>query len=802
MRLHKLFLFLIGLIVFWLPFNLAAYGFVIRFIQIRGLHGILESTVRSYLPIHEGQKYTPQRGQAAIVALYKTGFFDNIQLSHRGEVLIIMLKERPIISLIYLNGNKVISSRKLQPIFNRLGIIEGQNFDPVKLKQIKQGLKQQYDVMGYHAAHISTNIIKESHNLVALYININEGRIAKVHSIQFVGNHAFSTHTLRSQFKLTNPGLFTWISHADRYSQIKLEQDLEGLTAFYLNHGYLHFRIISCKIRWSSDKQSVYITVFIHEGPVHRISGCEINCESCSFKDQLHRLIALKSGDVFSRQVVIDINKKIVDFLADRGYAFARVIIIPKIDDQKHLVHINFDIISGKRVYVRRINFLGNQRTDQEVLRREMRQYEGSIYSLSKIEESKRRLELLGYLSDVTYTLKSVPNFPNQVDLYYYVKEIVAGRVSVQGGYSDIYGFLYGASVLEPNFMGTGKYISIGLQNSQCEQNYSIGYKNPYYTTYGLQRGFLIYYSRIKPDKKFNLTSYLEDGYGSDVTYGYPISERNSIKFSYGLEHITISQIDIANAAPSMLAFLGTTNCVQNTSANYNQVRLTAGLVYNGFNRTIFPTKGLYTGLDLEVGVPVFKSSLNYYLITYKEKYYQPLDYGFILNLLATLGYGDGFGHFRLPFFKNFFSGGIGSVPAFAPNSLGPKNRYPLGRDFGAIGGNLETVFGVHLILPQFFSQKIRTAIAFDTGNVFQVPRFPGDIAIPAHGGASDPESNTQPQIIQDDKFSLKNFRPSLGLSIEWYTPFAPINFTLAFPLNRRAGDNLQAFQFSLGVNL
>lgn len=802
MRLHKLFLFLIGLIVFWLPFNLAAYSFVVHFIQIRGLHGILESTVRSYFPIREGQKYTSQRGQAAIVALYKTGFFDNIQLSHRGKVLIIIVKERPIISLICLNGNKAIASKKLQTILNKLGITEGQHFDPVKLKQIKQGLEQQYDAMGYHATHISTNVIRESRNLVVLHININEGRIAKIHSIQFVGNHVFSEHTLHSQFKLTNPNLFTWISHADYYSQMKLEQDLESLTAFYLNHGYLNFRIISCKIRWSPDKKSVDIIIFINEGPVYRVSGYKINGKNYSFTDRLRKLIALKTGDVFSRQVVIDINKKIVDFLADQGYAFARVIITPKIDDQRHLVHINFDIISGKRIYVRRINFLGNQRTDQEVLRREMRQYEGSIYSLSKIEESKRRLELLGYLSDVTYTLKSVPNFSNQVDLCYYVKEIVAGRVSIQGGYSDVYGFLYGATMLEPNFMGTGKYIAIGLQNSQYQQNYSISYKNPYYTTYGLQRGFLIYYSRIKPDKKFNLTSYLEDGYGSDVTYGYPISERNSITFGCGLEHITISQIDIANAAPSMLAFLGTTNGVQNTSANYNQVRLTASLVYNGFNRTIFPTKGLYTGLDLEVGVPIFKSSLNYYLVTYIEKYYQPLDHGFILNLLATLGYGDGFGHGRLPFFKNFFSGGIGSVPAFAPNSLGPKNRYPLGRDFGAIGGNLETIFGVHLILPQFFSQTIRTAVAFDTGNVFQVPRFPGDIAIPAHGGPSDPESNTQPQIIQDDKFSLKNFRPSLGLSMEWYTPFAPINFTLAFPLNRQAGDNFQAFQFSLGMSL
>ena len=802
MRFHKRFLFVIILIVFYLPFSLMAYGFVICSIQIQGLQGISEGTVRSYLPIHRGQEYTLQRGQAIIEALYKTGFFDNVQLSRRGEALVITVKERPTISLIHLSGNKAITSKKLRPVLNKLGIVEGQSFDPAKLKQIEQGLEQQYGAMGYYAAHMFTDVVRESRNRVALYININEGWVAKVRSIQFVGNCAFSVRTLRNQFKLKTPGLFTWISRADLYSKINLEEDLESLATFYLNHGYLRFRVVSHKVRWSLDKRSVYITVYVNEGPEYRISNYKISGETYGLKGQLYRLITLKPDDVFSRQAIIDTNKKISTFLVNQGYAFAKVTIIPIVDDQRHLVYINFNIVPGERVYVRRIDFLGNQRTDQEVLRREMRQYEGSIYSLSKIEKSKRRLELLGYLSDVTYTSQPVPNSSDQVDLYYHVKEVPAGQASIQGGYSDIYGFLYGANISEPNFMGTGKYVSIGFQSSQYQKNYSISYNNPYYTTCGLQRGFSIYYSRIKPDIKFNLASYLEDGYGANVNYNYPISERNSIMFGYGLDHITINHVDIANAAPSVLAFLGTTNGAQNVNANYNQVKLTAGWVYNGLDQAIFPTKGLYTGLDLEVSVPVFKSSLDYYLVTYAVKYYQPLDHGFILKLLTTLGYGDGFGHDRLPFFKNFFSGGIGSVPAFAPNSLGPKNRYPLGKDFGAIGGNLETIFGAHLILPKFISQTVRTAMVFDVGNVFQVPRFPGDIVIPARGGASDPKANTRPQIIQDDKFSLKNLRPSLGLSVEWYTPFAPIDFTLAFPLNRRSGDNFQAFQFSLGVSL
>lgn len=780
---------------------MAADHFIIHSIQIQGLQRISSKIVCSYLPIHEeGRKYTLKKGQDILYALYKTGFFDDIRLSHRGGTLIIVLKERPIISLIRMSGNKAVTSKKLQPILNKLNIVEGQPFNPNVLNEIVQGLRQQYRAIGYHAANISTKVVKKSRNYVEININMDEGSITTVRSIQFIDNYAFSSRTLHHQFKLTTPGLFTWISHADRYSQLKLENDLQNLTNFYLNNGYLRFHIVSQQVKWSADKKSVHIIIHINEGPIYRINGYFISGETSDFKNQIHKLITLKSGNIFSLQKVINTKVAIGNFLSDRGYAFAKVTIVPTINDKQNMVCLNFNVIPGGRVYVRRINFFGNQRTDQAVLRREMRQYEGSIYSLSKIEESRRRLELLAYLSDVKYTLEPISGLSDQVDLNYQVKEVAAGRASFQGGYSNVYGFLYGVNISEVNFMGTGKYVSVGFQNSQYQQYYSISYNNPYYTTYGLQRGFSIYYSRVKPNNKFNLASYLEDGYGADMTYAYPVSEFNSIGFSYGFEHISISQVDTAIAAPSVLSFLGITNGIQNTKGNYNQIKLTSGWTYNGLDHAIFPTKGLYTGVSLEVGVPVFKSSLGYYLVTYVAKYYHPIGHnGFILNLLTTLGYGDGFGHERLPFFKNFYTGGIGSVPAFAPSSLGPKNRY---NSFGALGGNQETVLGAHLIFPKFISEKVRTALVFDVGNIFQVPRFLGDIAIPARGGSSDPEANSRPQIIQDDTFSLKNLRPSIGFAVEWYTLLAPIDFTLAFPLNRQSGDNFQAFQFSFGVSL
>lgn len=772
-------------IVFFVSFAFAADEFVIRNIDVRGVQRITPSTVRTYMPVRIGETFTPELGNKIITTLYKTGFFSDVQLDASGNTLIVNVKERPIISLVQITGNKEITTDKLKPILKNLGIIEGNAFDNVKVNEIVQGLQQQYAKMGYRAASVTTQVVPEPRNRVSLYINVNEGIIAKVHSINIVGNKAFSQRRLRHQFKLTTPGILTWINHRDRYSPEKLQEDLQNLSEFYQNHGYLRFRVVSQQVTLSPDNKRVDITIYINEGDIYRISGFKVTGQTLGFDKQLLSLIEFKPGDLFSRQAILDSNKAIGDFMADRGYAFTSVNILPSVDDVRHQVYLTFNVVSGARVYVRRINFFGNQRTNEVVLRREMRQYEASGYSLSKIEESKRRLQLLGYFDDITVTPQNVPGHADQVDLNYHVKEVSAGRASVQGGYSDVYGFLYGASISEPNFMGSGKYVSLGFQNSQYSNYYAFTYNDPYYTPNGMSRGFSLYYSHMRPTAQFNFQTYLLDGYGLDVTYGLPISERNSIAFGYGYEHIAISGVNPANVAPSVLAFLGTENGKQRTGATYNQFKVTGGWTYNGLDRAIFPTKGFYTGLGLEVGVPIVNSSLDYYTATYLAKFYQPLFKGFIFNLLGTVAYGNGLeSNHRLPFFKNFYAGGIGSVPAFSPNSLGPQFA---NNNLVAIGGNFEMVFGAHLILPSF-TPKVRTAIIFDAGNVFEVPKFPADI--PANG------------VINNNSVALNNLRPSLGAGVEWWSPFGPIDVTLAFPLNKRPGDQTQPFQFSFGVSL
>lgn len=792
---------LLILVLLFVPVSYAANGFIVHRFEFKGLQRIDPTTVRNYLPIHEGQKYTTAVGNEIIKDLYKTGFFNDVVLSHRGGALIISFKERPTIGLIQIRGNKAIPTKKLKPVLKDMGIVDGAVYNSATVRQITQGLEQQYGKLGYRAATVTAKVKKEPRNRVAIYIVVHEGTITKVKSIRIIGNHAFSQHELLDQFKLTTSGLLTIFNHRDRYSKYKLNEDLQSLTEFYLNHGYLRFRILSHKAVLTKDHKGVSITIHISEGPLYRIGGYKVTGDTLGKKQELYSLVNLKKGEPFSRQKIIDSNKAIGDYLSNRGYAFARVNALPKVNDDKHMVFLTFSVVPGRHVYVRRIHFFGNNRTNQVVLRREMRQYEASVYSLSKVEESKRRLKLLPYLSDITVSTKPVPDSADEVDLNFHVKEVAAGRASIQGGYSSLYHFLYGASISEPNFMGSGKYVSLGFQNSQFYDHYAFSYSDPYYTINGVSLGVQLYYSKVTPSPKLNLASYLLDGYGLNVVYGFPLSERNSISLGYGFEHTSVSDINSAIAAPSVLDFIAETSQTDSsTSAEYNQFKATAGWTYNGLDKAVFPTNGLYTGVSLEVGVPVVGSSLAYYTASYVAKYFQPLFSGFILRLSTTLAYGDGYGdEDRLPFFKNFYAGGIGSVPAFAPNSLGPKNRY---NSNGALGGNLETVFGVHLILPEFVSKKLRTAIVLDAGNVFQVPHFGPDIAVPPLKASPAGElSPTTPQIIQDYTFALRNLRPSLGLEVSWYSPLGPIEVTLAFPLNKREGDQTQAFQFSFGTS-
>jgi outer membrane protein insertion porin family len=794
------------LVISLIASSTASLAFVVKAIRVEGLQNLNLKTVESYLPVKVGQDFDDAKSDRALKALFKTGFFDQVNLYRQQDTLVVAVKERPMITAIRIDGNKEISLDKIQPVMKKIGLVAGQIYDPMKLRLFDKSLEQQYAMMGFNATSVSSSANTDNHNRVSVKIKVDEGDVVKVNGIHITGNHAFSERKLRNQFTLTTPGVFTWFSHKDRFSQTQLDKDLQNLSKFYMNHGYLRFKIVSTQVVPTPNHKRVDIYVTVEEGPVYDFTGFDVSGQTLHKEAELRPLIPIKAGDTFSRALVIRSEKIIRNFYADKAYAFVQVSVNPAVDDAQHQVFIHFDVQAGKRVYVRRIDFTGNQVTDQEVLRREMRQMEAAPYSLSKIEESKRRLMLTNYFGDVHVKKKPVAGLNNQMDLQVDVKEKASGKATLQGGYSTAYGFLYGASVTQPNFLGTGKYVALGFNNSQVFQTYTLSYVNPYYTWYGVSRGFNVFFNRNNYNQSFNFAPYVMDSYGGDVNFGFPLSENNMLSLDMGYARDDISHINNqGTVAPSIIQFLGAENDPStNVQRSYNVTKAVSSWTYTGLDRAFMPTKGVQNNVGLEFGVPIFTQNVAYYILSDKFKAYLPVGYGFILNFVASLGYGQSYdGTSVYPFFNNFYAGGIGTVPGYQVNSLGPKYNYcPASVQStipcypgSAIGGNLLTTGGVHFILPNLFSDQVRVAFTLDAGNIFQSPVNGKD------KNALYPGTNV-PLLVQEESFSLDNMRTAAGILVLWNAPMiGPIDLSLAFPLNKKPYDQTQNFQFAMGIS-
>lgn len=754
----------------------AASRFVLRNIVIQGTQRLSTDTVFSYLPIHEGQVFTPANGDATIKTLYNTGFFSDVRLLRTGNTLIVRVAERPTIGLLSIKGNKEIKTKDLLKVLKHMEIMEGSVYDSSKLNALRQGLEEQYSIMGHYVAVVNIRVKKEPRNQVALYINITEGPLAKVKDIHFVGNHAFSQRELRDTFTLSESGFMTIFNHHDRFSQTQLDKDLFSLKNYYYDHGYLRFKVLSKQLRFNPTHTKVYITVTVSEGPVYRISGFRIAGHP-QHKAQLLKMITLQKGTVFSRSQILAINNQIANYFADRGYAYPIVNPTPQLDDAHHTVFIVFYIDRGKRIYIRQISIVGNQRTSGVPIRDELRQMESSVYSRSKIKESTRRIRTeMPYLKNVTVTHSPVANHPHEMDLVYHVKEVAAGRASLQGGYSDVQGFLYGASIVEPNFMGAARYVSLSFQRSAYAQNYAFNYNNPFYTIDGVSRGFGIYYTNTTPGK-VNLESYTMRDFGINLGYGIPLTEFLTGSLGVSYDYIRIANVNKSTISPSVVQFL------DKYPSPYNQFKVNAGLTYQTLDRAIFPTAGSLQSIGVTVGPPISDWSLGYVISSYNGKWYWPVaQSGFVLEPHTTLGYGHGLGSRPIPFFNNFYGGGIATLPGFDANSLGPKNPHDLSQ---ATGGNLQFFAGLNVWAPTFFNDKLRVAAIYDIGNVWQTHR-----------------ANTSPQIAYEG-LSLRNIRMSAGIMVSWWWPLgAPIDVSLAFPLNKKKNDQEQIIGFSMGGSI
>lgn len=755
-------LLLMGLAAVFAVSNIIAQsGFIVRKIRVEGLQRVNLSTILSYLPIKQGQMLKPGDTGTIVSSLYSTGFFSNVSLARQGNDLIITVQERPIIGDIKITGNKKIQTKNLQQVLKNIGIQEGNAYDSSILEGLQQSLQQQYYNMGMYDAKVTTTATPQPRDRVAINISIYEGKPAHIKKITIVGNHAFSQRKLLRQFQQTTWRPWTILTHSDQYSEDKLNQDLQTLHDFYLDHGYLRFNIDSKNVNLSPDKKTVEITINVTEGAQYRVSGYTLAGNLLGQDEAVRNLVNIRQGEIFSRQKILAIDNAIVHLYGDQGYAFANVNPVPSIDDAHHEVFLTFQVDPGRRVYVRSISFTGNTKTQEIVLRREMRQEEGGLYSLSNIEEGKRRLSNLGYLQNVAYKTTPVPGTTDQVDLNYDVSEMSSATASVQAGYSDMYGFLYGANLTENNLLGTGKQVSLGFENSQYSDMYSFTYANPYYTESGISRAISVFAQHTTPGN-VNQAPYTANAYGGNVSYGLPISEYSGLNFGYGYQHLNVQESG-ADLSPQIVGYLN------QHGRNYDVTTLNGGWMRSTYDRALMPTSGTKQLLSGEVGVPVFRHPLDYYKVNYEAALYHPLPHNFVFHMAGDIGYGYGYGPFNdgLPFFKNYFAGGIDSVRGYEANTLGPLDMAG-----NPIGGNVLTSGTISLIIPNPLTDKLRPSIFVDGGNVFQ------------------------------NQVALGKVRYSVGLGVEFYIPMVgPLEFALAEPLNPGKSDQPEHFEFSVGTS-
>lgn len=755
----------------------AASAFVVKNIEVDGLQGINRATVLSYLPIKVGQTLQPSDTPNVISALYATGFFSDVSLSQSGNTLVVHVSELPVIANIKVVGNSAITSDEINKVFKELGLVRGQVLDPAVLSEVVKSLRGAYDLQGHYNAIVTTDVVSTSHHRVIVTINISEGRVALVDHIHIIGNKAFSESDLTDTLKLTTWKWDSIITHSDHYSRDALNASLDNLTDYYMDRGYLRFKIDSANAVLSHDRKSVDVVIHVTEGKPYRLTGVAFTgtliLPEATYRN-LPKVQDLKSGDVVSKEKIIAASKAITYALGDKGYAFAKVNAVPAIDDAKNQVALTFNIEPGRKVYVRQIHFSGNTASSDTVLRQSMRQSEGALSSIANIDESTRQLNLLGYFQNVKEIAVPVPNSPNQVDLHYSVSEQPSAQATIGAGYGTD-GVVLSAGVNENNFLGTGRQVGVNFSRNLYQQSYSFSYNNPYYTPSGVQRGFSLFNSKTTPGN-LNVAQYEFSTYGGNMTYSIPFSEKNSYQIGFGLQRTVLQ--------PGSMPSLQILRFVQNQGTIFNQFMLSGGWTRNTLNRSFFPTQGTYQNIGIQLSAPLSGTALDYYKATYQIHNYETIKH-FTTFLAGTAGYGGAYGSTKgLPFFTNYYAGGLvgsGEVRGYQTNSLGPKDST------GApIGGNVLLAGTAELLFPSPLSgTSFRSGVFVDAGNVYNTWNV----------------YNTYPSSQVGVK--LGDLRYSTGIDIQWKLPVlnAILEVALAKALNPKPGDLTEPFSFNIGGN-
>jgi outer membrane protein insertion porin family len=743
---------------------LALEPFIVKDIRIEGIQRTEAGTVFSNLPVKVGETMSDELASQAIKALYGTGFFKDVRIEAENDVLVVTVQERSSIAQIDLSGNKSFPTDKMKEGLKQIGLTEGQIFDKSQLDRAEQEIKRQYLSQGKYGATVKTVVSPLERNRVAVRFDIEEGAVSKIRSINIVGNQAFSMDDLRAEFLLTTPNWMSWWNKDDQYSKQKLNADLETLRSFYMNQGYLEFNIDSTQVSITPDKKDIYITVNVTEGEKYTISEVKLAGETIVPDAELQQLISVKKGDTFSRENITQSSKAISDRLSNEGYAFANVNPVPEVNKELHTAAFTFFVDPGKRVYVRRINVMGNTRTRDEVIRREVRQLESSWYASNKINRSKERLVRTDFFSDVNVETPGVPGTADQVDLNISVTEKSTGSVQFGAGLSSSEGVVFGITVNQNNFLGTGNRVSAQVNTGKVNTTYSLSFTDPYFTPDGVSRGFDVYRRDVNTSST-SASTYSSSSYGAGVRFGIPLNERDGFNFGLAAD---FTKIDLSsNSAQQYQNFCGNTS-----GCTSNSVVATAGWAHDTRDSIQFTNNGVLQRLTGEVSLPVL--DLNYYKVDYKHAWFKNIYKEFTFMLNGEIGYADSYGNKNYPFFKNFFMGGVNSVRGYDNGSLGPRDIDVTTGESFAVGGTKRLLGNAELFLPipgLKDSKQFRLSAFVDAGNVFGT----------------------------NDSYSLGDLRYSTGLGISWFSPFGPLKLVYAKPLNSQTGDNTQNLQFQLG---
>ncbi|MFO1234284.1 MAG: outer membrane protein assembly factor BamA [Rivihabitans pingtungensis] len=743
------------------PLAWAAEPFVIKDIRMEGLQRTEPGTVFNYLPVKVGDTFSDDKAESAIKALFATGFFADVRIETENNVVIVAIAERPVIAELNINGSKEFDSKQLKKALKDNGLAESRVFDKSVLEQAEQELKRQYYSKGKYSVQINTKVTKLERNRVAVTMDIDEGVAARIKQIKIVGTKAFKEGDLLDEFALTDSGWLTWLTRDDQYSKQKLQGDLERLRSYYLNRGYFEFNIDSTQVSISPDKRDVYITVNVSEGEKYTVSDVRFAGDLTVPEATLKPLVQIKPGETFTRDKVNDTVSAITDLLGNSGYAFANVNAVPEVDKDKHQVAFTFFVDPGRRVYVRRINVAGNTRTRDEVIRREMRQMESGWYDNQKIKRSKERLDLLGYFTDVNVETPAVTDTPDQVDVNVSVTEKPTGSVQLGAGFSQDNGFALSASISQTNFFGSGKAVSAGFNTDKVNEFYNLSFTDPYFTVDGTSLGYDVYRKTYDPSQK-DRGQYKTKTDGIMVRAGVPITEFDRINFSAGVER---TKIGLFSDSPKRYV-----DFVNEYSSSNFSLLASASWARDTRDSALWPTKGSVSKAAAEFALPGGDVQ---YTAGVGNQWYYPLSKNLTLMLNGELGMVNSWSS-KLPFYENFYLGGISSVRGFESGTIGAQDE-----NNNAYGGTRRAVFNAEVLFPfpgLRDDKTLRLSTFFDVGTVF--------------GGQFNSGLTWR-----------DNLRYSAGLGLSWVSPLGPMRFSFSQPLHKKSNDHLERFQFTLGTS-